>query len=125
MTSALPLPTVELSAQTWRLMLVTDTSSESISVSLPIPVRARASAHQEPTPPRPNTATWLRFSRSMASGRPAASGNAWFSRPYPFLSKKPPVRAAFYQVYLSADALKADGELGGGGVALEKVGLPG
>lgn len=67
MTSAFGMPTVEVSAHSWRFMLLSPTVSWSISVRCPTPLRASASAHHEPTPPSPNTATCAFLSFSIAS----------------------------------------------------------
>ena len=56
-TSTLGLPTVLVSAISWRFIFVISITSLSIKVRLPTPLRAKASITYEPTPPQPNTAT--------------------------------------------------------------------
>ena len=55
-SSVLNIPTLELRATIWRLILDLDTLSKSTSVSSPTPLLAIASAQNPPTPPSPNTA---------------------------------------------------------------------
>ena len=91
MTSVLGRPTVDVTAQSWRLILLSPTVSRSMRVMRPMPERARASAHQEPTPPRPITATWLLPSFSIASCPSSISARMVLSFIWVSFLKTPPV----------------------------------